>query len=113
MLPNKHDVYLHDTPARSLFSRSRRDFSHGCIRVSDPMALLAHVLRDDPTWNTERRDQALTLDSPTRVMLSRQIPVFILYGTALATEDGRVLFFEDLYHQDAPLLARINSRART
>jgi L,D-transpeptidase YcbB len=113
MLPNEHDVYLHDTPARDLFSRSRRAFSHGCIRVSDPMALLAHVMRDDPTWTTGRRDDALALDSPTRVALLHRIPVFILYGTALATEDGRVLFFEDLYRQDAPLLARINSRTRT
>jgi len=113
MFPNKHDVYLHDTPARNLFKRSSRAFSHGCIRVSDPMALLAHVMRDDATWNTERRDQALAVDAPTRVMLPHRIPVFILYGTALATEDGRVLFFEDLYHQDAPLLARIYSRART
>jgi murein L,D-transpeptidase YcbB/YkuD len=110
MLPNQHNVYLHDTPARDLFNRSRRAFSHGCIRVSDPMALLAHVMRDDPTWTLERRDQALALDMPTRVPLSHAIPVFILYGTALATEAGPVLFFDDLYGQDAPLLAKIASR---
>lgn len=111
MFPNSHNVYLHDTPARDLFSRSRRAFSHGCIRVSDPMALLAHVMRDDPTWTTERRDQALALDTPTRVALSHPIPVFILYGTALATEAGPVLFFDDLYGQDAPLLAKISARS--
>lgn len=113
MFPNKHNVYLHDTPARDLFNRSRRAFSHGCIRVSDPMALLAHVMRGEPTWTIERRDQALALDTPTRVPLSRTIPVFILYGTALATEAGPVLFFDDLYGQDAPLLAKIASRSAT
>jgi L,D-transpeptidase YcbB len=110
MFPNKHNVYLHDTPARDLFSRSRRAFSHGCIRVSDPMGLLAHVMRDQPAWTIERRDEALALDMPTRVALSHTIPVFILYGTALATEAGPVPFFEDLYGQDAPLLAKIASR---
>ncbi|MEJ0039888.1 MAG: L,D-transpeptidase family protein [Gammaproteobacteria bacterium] len=111
MFPNRHNVYLHDTPARDLFNRSRRAFSHGCIRVSDPMALLAHVMRDDPTWTTERRDRALALDTPTRVPLAHPVPVFILYGTALATEAGAVLFFDDLYGQDAPLLAKIASRS--
>ena len=110
MLPNEHNVYLHDTPGRDLFNRSRRAFSHGCIRVSDPMALLAHVMRDDPTWTTERVARALALDRPTRVALAHSIPVFILYGTAVATEAGPVLFFEDLYGQDAPLLEKIASR---
>lgn len=111
MLPNDYNVYLHDTPARDLFSRSRRAFSHGCIRVSDPMALLAHVMRGDPSWTIERRDQGLALDTPTRVPLSHPIPVFILYGTALATEAGAVLFFDDIYGQDAPLLAKIAARS--
>jgi len=111
MFPNQYNVYLHDTPARDLFNRSRRAFSHGCIRVSDPTALLAHVMRGEPGWTTERRDQALALDTPTRVPLSRPIPVFILYGTALATEAGPVLFFDDLYGQDTPLLAKIAARS--
>jgi murein L,D-transpeptidase YcbB/YkuD len=101
MFPNRHNVYLHDTPARELFSRSRRAFSHGCIRVSDPMALLAHVMRDDPTWNEARRDEALASPIPVRVPLPRPIRVFILYGTALATEAGATLFFDDIA-QDAP-----------
>ena len=111
MFPNKHDVYLHDTPARELFRRSRRAFSHGCIRVSDPMALLAYVMRADPSWTIEARDRALALDTPTRISLTHHIPVFILYGTALATEAGTVLFFDDLYGEDAPLLAQIAARS--
>lgn len=110
MMPNEHDVYLHDTSAPGLFSRSRRAYSHGCIRVSDPMALLDYVMRDDETWSVERRDQALALDKPTRIALRQRIPVLILYGTALATEAGPVLFFEDIYAQDQLLLAKLTSR---
>jgi len=103
MFPNRHNVYLHDTPARALFAASRRAFSHGCIRVADPMALLAHVLRDDPQWTPARIAQALEGPAATRIALTHPIPVFILYGTALATEAGDVLFFEDIYAQDAKL----------
>jgi murein L,D-transpeptidase YcbB/YkuD len=110
MFPNRHNVYLHDTPARALFLRTRRAFSHGCIRVSDPMALLAHVLRSDPTWTPERLEAAFARGTPVRIPLRQPIRVFILYGTALATEAGSVLFFEDLYGQDAPLIARLNAR---
>jgi murein L,D-transpeptidase YcbB/YkuD len=111
MFPNRHNVYLHDTPARSLFQRSSRAFSHGCIRVSDPLALLAHVLRDDPTWTAQRIAEALRGNAPVRIALIRPIRVFILYATALATESGRMLFFPDLYDQDA-LLQRELARAR-
>jgi murein L,D-transpeptidase YcbB/YkuD len=110
MFPNGHNVYLHDTPARGLFARSRRAFSHGCIRVSDPLALLEHVMRADPTWSAERLERALAAVGPTRIALARNIPVFILYGTALATEAGQTLFFEDIYAQDAPLIAKLNAR---
>jgi L,D-transpeptidase YcbB len=113
MFPNRHNVYLHDTPARELFSRTRRAFSHGCIRVSDPMALLAHVMRDDPAWTTERRDKGLQSAAPVRVPLANPLRVFILYGTALATEAGNTLFFEDIYSQDARLMARLHKRRTT
>lgn len=110
MFPNRHSVYLHDTPARSLFGRSRRAFSHGCIRVSDPMALLAHVMRGDPTWNAERLAAALQSTTPVRVALPSPIRVFIVYGTALATEAGETLFFDDIYDQDRRLTALLESR---
>jgi L,D-transpeptidase YcbB len=112
MLPNRHNVYLHDTPGRSLFGRSRRAFSHGCIRVADPLALLAHVLRDDPTWTPDRLAEALGQTTPVRIALPRPIRVYIFYGTALATEAGGILFFDDLYRQD-PRLARLLESRRT
>ena len=110
IFPNQYNVYLHDTPARNLFAKSRRAFSHGCIRVSDPMALLAHVLRDDPAWNNDRIAEYLRIGAPVKVPLSEPIRVFIVYGTALATEAGQLLFFDDIYDQDAPLTALIASR---
>lgn len=108
MFPNRHQVYLHDTPAKALFSRSRRAFSHGCIRVADPMTLLEHVMRDDPAWSLEKRDAALASGTPVRIPVPHPIRVFILYGTALATEAGPVMFFDDIYGQDAPLLERLS-----
>lgn len=101
MLPNVHNVYLHSTPARQLLEKSRRTFSHGCIRVKDPVGLAAHVLRGTPgEWTPPKIEAAMHGEKALRVNLSRPIPVMILYATALATEAGDVLFFEDIYGHD-------------
>ena len=71
IFPNQYNVYLHDTPARNLFTKSRRAFSHGCIRVSDPMALLAHVLRDDPEWSGQASEPTFCCYARIRLSLSR------------------------------------------
>jgi murein L,D-transpeptidase YcbB/YkuD len=110
MFPNRHNVYLHDTPARTLFGRSRRSLSHGCIRVSDPLALLGHVLHGEPGWSPQRIDAALQDSRTQRIALTHAMPVFIVYGTALVTEAGEVLFFDDIYGQDAPLLRALSAR---
>jgi murein L,D-transpeptidase YcbB/YkuD len=103
-LPNFHSIYLHSTPAQQLFLRSRRAFSHGCIRVSDPVALAAYVLRDTPGgWTPARIEAAMHASETRRVTLAQPIRVMILYGTVLAKEDGEVLFFDDLYGQDRRL----------
>jgi murein L,D-transpeptidase YcbB/YkuD len=103
VFPNPHGVYLHDTPAQELFARSRRDFSHGCIRVEDPAALAAWVLRDEPGWTLDRIRAAMNGLETIDVKLGHTIPVFVLYGTALVTEDGEVRFFDDVYGADAAL----------
>jgi murein L,D-transpeptidase YcbB/YkuD len=103
-LPNYHDVYLHSTPAQQLFLKSRRAFSHGCIRVSDPVALAAYLLRDTPgDWTSAKIEAAMHGTETRRVALAKPIRVMILYGTVLAKEDGEVLFFDDLYGQDRRL----------
>jgi murein L,D-transpeptidase YcbB/YkuD len=104
VLPNYHSVYLHSTPARRLFRETRRDFSHGCIRVSDPVALAAHVLRDAPgDWTEEKIEDAMKGAPNQRANLSKPLLVVIVYATAVATESGQVLFFEDIYGHDERL----------
>lgn len=97
VMPNPHNVYLHDTPARELFSHTRRAYSHGCIRVSDPAALARFVLQDDPQWTAERIAAAMQGNAPLRVNLREPVRVYLVYGTAIAREDGSVLFLQDLY----------------
>ncbi len=111
LFPNAHNVYLHSTPARELFAASRRAFSHGCIRVSDPAALAAYVLRNaaEP-WDANKIDAAMHDGAANnrRVNLQAPIPVMILYGTAMATEAGPVQFFEDIYGHDRRLEALLH-----
>ncbi|HTT17413.1 MAG TPA: L,D-transpeptidase family protein [Candidatus Sulfotelmatobacter sp.] len=104
MFPNEFNVYLHSTPAPELFSRSRRDFSHGCIRVEKPAELTAWALRNNSGWTLERVKESMTGEKDNvTVSLSRPIPVFIVYATALAYENGEVHFYPDIYGHDASL----------
>ena len=87
-----------------LWQQQRRTFSHGCIRVSDPVALATYVLRDTPgNWTPAKIEAAMHGTQTRRVALAKPIRVMILYGTVLAKEDGEVLFFDDLYGQDRRL----------
>jgi murein L,D-transpeptidase YcbB/YkuD len=110
MLPNPYNVYLHSTPAQALFGESRRDFSHGCVRVSDPVGLAQYVLRDSPEWTREKILAAMNGANPLTVTLKNPIRVFIVYGTAMATEQGNILFFDDIYGHDDRLEQALNSR---
>jgi L,D-transpeptidase YcbB len=106
--PNPYDVYMHSTPATQLFSRSRRDFSHGCIRVEDPVALAAWLLRDQPEWTPEDIQIAINGDETMRVNLKNPVPVLILYATAVVQENGEVHFYNDIYGYDADLERVLN-----
>jgi len=103
IFPNTNNVYLHSTPSQSLFGRSRRDFSHGCIRVEDPKALATWVLRKNLGWNRARVDAAFAAQKEQQVNLTQPIPVLIVYGTAIAKENGQVFFFDDIYGYDGTL----------
>ena len=103
IFPNDQNVYLHSTPSQALFSETRRDFSHGCIRVEDPKALAEWVLRNNPGWTRERIEAAFKAEKEQQVNLTNVIPVLIVYGTAIAKEDGQVYFFDDLYGYDKKL----------
>jgi L,D-transpeptidase YcbB len=104
MFPNQHSVYLHSTPTAALFAKSRRDFSSGCIRVEEPAKLTTWVLRNNDGWTLERVQQAMDSGrDDVTVRLAQKVPVFILYGTAIAYADGEVHFYDDLYGHDARL----------
>jgi len=100
LFPNKFDVYLHDTPADSLFGRVERDFSHGCVRVEKPVELAQWVLRDQPEWTPEKIQAAMHAGQERHVALKHRIPVYIVYATAWVDEAGRLNFREDLYGHD-------------
>jgi len=103
IFPNDNNVYLHSTPSQAAFSQTRRDFSHGCIRVEDPQALAVWVLRNNPGWTKDKVEQAFKAEKEQQVNLTRMIPVLIVYGTAVVKEDGRAYFFDDIYGYDKQL----------
>jgi murein L,D-transpeptidase YcbB/YkuD len=104
MFPNEYDVYLHSTPAPELFKRSRRDFSHGCIRVEKPAELAAWLLRDQPKWTLENIKAAMQSGPDNKqVNLSTPVPVVIVYLTAVVEENNEVYFFDDIYGYDSSL----------
>ena len=103
IFPNSSNVYMHDTPAQEFFAKSRRDFSHGCIRLENPADLAVWVLRENPGWDMERVRAAMNGTPNQQVNLAHPIPVLILYGTVIVTEDGIVHFYDDIYGHDAAL----------
>lgn len=104
MFPNDAHVYMHDTPAEELFSRTRRDFSRGCIRLENPAALAEWALNDQPQWTRDRIVAAMSARQPRVVNLTRPIQVILFYITAaVMPEDGTIHFAEDIYGHDARL----------
>ena len=103
IFPNSYNIYMHDTPEQEFFSRTRRDFSHGCIRLERPADLAVWVLRDNPGWDMTRIRAAMNGGSNQQVNLTHPIPVLIVYATVIITEDGLVHFYDDIYGHDATL----------
>ncbi|HHB13529.1 MAG TPA: hypothetical protein ENK62_10050 [Chromatiales bacterium] len=108
MFPNKYHVYLHDTPSKQLFSRTRRAFSHGCIRVEKPLELAELLLAPNgPQWTRAYIRQLIDEGRTRRVTLKRPMPILILYLTAvpdLAGDPDRIQFRPDFYERDAKVL---------
>jgi murein L,D-transpeptidase YcbB/YkuD len=109
VLPNRDAVYLHDTPARGLFARERRDMSHGCIRVADPAALAAWVLHGVSGWDAERVHAAMRAAAPRRVRAAAAVDVVIYYLTAAVFPDGELHFADDVYGRDAVLASLLDA----
>ncbi len=111
VFPNEYDVYMHDTPAKSLFARARRDFSHGCIRLEKAEDLAGWVLRGESGWPRERILAAMQGTESISVKLKHPIPVRTIYVTAVVLENGEVRFFDDIYGEDAALEQEIAEAA--
>ncbi len=111
VLPNNMNIYLHHTSSPALFKKSRRDLSHGCIRVEDPVALAKFVLEDQAEWTEARIRSAMDADKPSSVHLLHPVPVLIFYTTAVVEADGRTLFLPDVYGLDGKLDAALKQRS--
>ncbi|WP_019960031.1 L,D-transpeptidase family protein [Woodsholea maritima] len=107
IFPNRHNVYIHDTPHRELFANVRRDDSSGCVRVQNPIDLAWWVLSEEPDWDRPRIDQVIASGETRRVYLSERLPVHILYFTAVPDRFGAVRFIHDVYSRDALLIAAL------
>ena len=103
LMPNKLDIYLHDTPQQGKFGRSVRTFSSGCIRVADPMALSDFLLKDAPSYSVERRNQLIDSGRTRAVSVPRPVPVHVVYNTAWLNAEGRLVYGVDVYGRDAEL----------
>ena len=110
MFPNQFNVYLHDTPADSLFGRAARSLSHGCVRVEQPEELANYVLRDQPEWDGERIQAAMHGGEEKIAKLKAPLPVYLGYWTARARPDGTVHFRPDVYDVDSRLTTRLADR---
>ena len=106
-LPNSYDVYLHDTPAKSLFERPFRAFSHGCIRLERPRDLALYLLRDQPHWTAAAIESDIATGTERAIRLTTPQPVYILYWTAWVGDDGDMEFHRDHYQRDAALAAAL------
>lgn len=110
MFPNRFDVYLHDTPQRSLFKRTVRDFSHGCMRVEKPIDLAVYLLQDEVNWSREKILAAIRKGKNQAVDLPVPITVHIAYWTAWVDPDGMVQFRDDIYRYDSVLEAVLGTK---
>ncbi len=111
LFPNRHAIYMHDTPARSLFSRTVRAFSHGCIRVGTPIKFARAILGVEG-WSAEEVDRAIASSERQEVTLKRKVPVYIGYYTAWPDDDGTMKFRNDIYSRDRVLTQAFEQNRR-
>ena len=107
LFPNSYNIYLHDTPSRSLFDRDNRAFSHGCIRLAEPKKLAEYLLKDQPQWTSDKITQAMNAGKEQYVTIKDPVPVFIAYFTAFVSSDGKLNFRQDVYNRDSRLAKTI------
>lgn len=110
IFPNNYSIYFHDTPAKSLFSREKRAFSHGCIRLEEPARLADYLLQNKPGWTTEKISEAMYSGEEKWVTLDNPVPVFITYFTAWVDQNNLLHFRDDIYGHDKNMADRLFTR---
>ena len=107
LFPNSFNIYFHDTPAKELFNKTVRAFSHGCIRLSEPEKLADYLLKDNSKWTDEKINEAMNSDTEQFVALKTPVPVFITYYTAWVDENGKLNFRNDIYNHDSEIAKKM------
>jgi len=108
MFPNKYSIYLHDTPAKSLFQQDQRAFSHGCVRVDDPFTLAEKILETSDNWSRSEIDDAIAAKETKKVSLSKPLDVLLMYWTVAGNDEG-LQFYTDVYNRDGALLKALTT----
>jgi murein L,D-transpeptidase YcbB/YkuD len=111
LFPNSYDIFFHDTPAKELFEKDKRAYSHGCIRLENAKQLATYLLKDDASWTTEKIDKAMNSSNEQFVKLKKSIPVVITYFTAWVDENGQLNFRDDVYKHDVETSQRLFTTA--
>ncbi|QPH37918.1 L,D-transpeptidase family protein [Pedobacter endophyticus] len=105
IFPNQYSIYLHDTPAKDLFELRKRAFSHGCIRVAEPVKLASYLLKAQPQWTAKKIVSAMNANTERWIKIEHPVQIFISYFTAWVDQAGALNFRDDLYHRDEELAA--------
>ena len=103
LFPNLYNVYIHDTPSKSLFATSQRAYSHGCVRLENPFGLAEYLLRDNKKWSPEKIEKTMNKGKNKRIHLDEPLPIYILYFTVWPDENGQPVFLHDIYSRDIKL----------
>jgi murein L,D-transpeptidase YcbB/YkuD len=112
LFPNRHSIYIHDTPSRTLFDAERRTFSHGCIRLENPLELARLLLSGQDGWKAEKIDQVLATGDTKNVELDTPLPVLIVYWTVSVGASGEIRYMRDFYDLDPSVLAALDGPSR-
>jgi murein L,D-transpeptidase YcbB/YkuD len=112
MFTNQYSVYIHDTPGRNLFKRTDRSLSSGCVRINNPLSLAEWLMKDNPSWTPAEIKNVIDKGKARSVYLANPVPVYILYHTAWAGDDGVPYFRKDIYDFDQPLLTALKQSPR-
>ena len=108
MYKRQYSIYLHDTPAKSLFQQDQRAFSHGCVRVDDPFTLAEKILETSDNWSRSEIDDAIAAKETKKVSLSKPLDVLLMYWTVAGNDEG-LQFYTDVYNRDGALLKALTT----